>query len=161
MGRFARFPATGERRPNLEGIVDASPSSEEILDICSRGRTDGFRSIAMPNYDYFCQKCKATFEVFQSMKDEPFAVCPESACLKAKWGKGRVERQLGTGAGLLFKGSGFYITDYRSENYKTAAKKESGAAEPAKKSGGGDAPAKSTTPASPPASKPAATANPS
>jgi putative FmdB family regulatory protein len=81
----------------------------------------------MPNYDYFCEKCKKTFEFFQSMKDEPFKVCPKEACLKKTWGKGKVQRQLGTGAGLIFKGSGFYITDYRSESYKSAAKSDSAA----------------------------------
>ena len=64
-------------------------------------------------------------EISQSMKDEPFKTCPESACRMKKWGKGKVRRQIGTGAGLIFKGSGFYITDYRSEGYKQEAKKDS------------------------------------
>jgi len=81
---------------------------------------------AMPTYEYFCEKCQKSFDAFQSMKDDPYSVCPEGLCLQEQWGKGEVKRQLGTGAGLLFKGSGFYITDYRSENYKSAAKKESG-----------------------------------
>ncbi len=78
----------------------------------------------MPTYEYYCTKCKGTFEFFQSMKDTAVEICPEKACLRAKWGKGKVKRQLGTGAGLIFKGSGFYITDYRSEGYKEAAKKD-------------------------------------
>ena len=78
----------------------------------------------MPTYDYLCEKCKKGFELFQSMKDMPIDVCPEALCRQRTWGKGRVKRQLGTGAGLIFKGSGFYITDYRSEGYKEAAKKE-------------------------------------
>jgi putative FmdB family regulatory protein len=105
----------------------------------------------MPTYEYQCEKCKKTFEVFQSMKDEPLKVCREDLCRMKKWGKGRVKRLLGTGAGLIFKGSGFYITDYRSEGYKQAAKKESGT--PEKKS---DAAAKSsgdTKPATKPAAK--------
>ena len=53
-----------------------------------------------------------------------------------KWGKGKVKRAIGAGAGLIFKGSGFYITDYRSENYKQAAKKESGGGGESKSSGG-------------------------
>ena len=61
------------------------------------------------------------------MKDNAFTVCPESHCRMKSWGKGKVRRLLGTGAGLIFKGSGFYITDYRSEGYKQAAKKEGGA----------------------------------
>jgi len=80
----------------------------------------------MPTYEYYCEKCQSNFDVFQSMKDDPFETCPQAQCLKAEWGQGKVKRQLGTGAGLIFKGSGFYITDYRSESYKDAAKKESG-----------------------------------
>ena len=78
----------------------------------------------MPTYDYSCQKCGRNFEVFQSMRDEPFRECPKNLCRLPKWGHGKVKRLLGTGAGLIFKGSGFYITDYRSDSYKEAAKKE-------------------------------------
>ena len=80
----------------------------------------------MPTYQYECAKCGKEFEVFQSMKDAALEVCPADLCGQKRWGRGRVRRQLGAGAGLIFKGSGFYITDYRSENYKSAAKKESG-----------------------------------
>ena len=90
----------------------------------------------MPTYEYQCEKCNQTFEVFQSMKDETFTVCPEKACRLEAWGQGKVKRLLGTGAGLIFKGSGFYTTDYRSSNYKESAKKESG---PAKEKEGGPA----------------------
>ena len=79
----------------------------------------------MPTYEYECAKCGKTFDVFQSMKDEPLKTCPDKKC------KGRVKRLLGTGAGLIFKGSGFYITDYRSEGYKQAAKKDAPASAPA------------------------------
>ncbi len=66
------------------------------------------------------------------MKDEPLKTCPQSACCKKPWGKGKVKRQIGTGAGLIFKGSGFYITDYRSDSYKSGAKSDSaGASAPA------------------------------
>jgi putative FmdB family regulatory protein len=82
----------------------------------------------MPTYEYKCDKCKKTFDAFQSMKDDAFASCPKELCRQKSWGKGKVRRLLGTGAGLIFKGSGFYITDYRSEGYKSAAKSESGAA---------------------------------
>ena len=78
----------------------------------------------MPTYEYSCQKCGQNFEVFQSMRDEPFRECPKNLCRLPKWGHGKVKRLLGTGAGLIFKGSGFYITDYRSDSYKEAAKKE-------------------------------------
>jgi putative FmdB family regulatory protein len=78
----------------------------------------------MPTYEYECEKCRKTFEIFQSMKDAALTICPEDKCRMRKWGKGKVRRLLGTGAGLIFKGSGFYITDYRSEGYKQAAKKE-------------------------------------
>ena len=80
----------------------------------------------MPTYEYHCLKCDKNFEVFQSMKDEAFKTCPEAQCQMSPWGHGEVKRLLGTGAGLIFKGSGFYITDYRSEGYKQAAKKEGG-----------------------------------
>lgn len=73
----------------------------------------------MPTYQYQCSACKHAFEELQSMKEEPLTKCPK--CKKKK-----LERLLGTGAGLLFKGSGFYITDYRSESYKSAAKADSG-----------------------------------
>ena len=59
------------------------------------------------------------------MRDEPFRECPRELCRLPKWGHGKVKRLLGTGAGLIFKGSGFYTTDYRSDSYKQAAKKES------------------------------------
>src|SRR6185436_6570337 len=96
----------------------------------------------MPTYDYSCQKCGQTFEAFQSMRDEPFRECPKDLCRLPKWGHGKVKRLVGTGAGLIFKGSGFYITDYRSNSYKEAAKKET----PAASSGGEKAkPAKETS----------------
>lgn len=78
----------------------------------------------MPTYDYHCQKCDGHFEFVQSMKDKPLDICPKDKCLQRRWGKGRVKRALGTGAGLIFKGTGFYTTDYRSEGYKSAAKKD-------------------------------------
>lgn len=71
----------------------------------------------MPTYEYKCKKCGLTFDVFQSMTDEPVKTCP--TC------KGDVERLIGAGAGLIFKGSGFYITDYRSDSYSKAAKADS------------------------------------
>src|ERR1700747_3207586 len=91
----------------------------------------------MPTYEYLCEKCGQTFEVFQSMKDEPLKICSKELCRQDLWGQGTVKRLLGTGAGLLFKGSGFYITDYRSSGYKESAKKEagSGPGDGAKKSG--------------------------
>ncbi|MDQ6624479.1 MAG: zinc ribbon domain-containing protein [Verrucomicrobiota bacterium] len=82
----------------------------------------------MPTYEYHCEKCRKNFDVFQSMRDEAFQECPKEHCQMKKWGHGKVKRLLGTGAGLIFKGSGFYITDYRSEKYKEAAKKDAPAA---------------------------------
>lgn len=89
----------------------------------------------MPTYHYVCSKCGHEFEYFQSMKDEALVTCPKDRCGRKPWGKGRVQRQLSGGAGLIFKGSGFYITDYRSEGYKAAAKKESGDSAPKKDTG--------------------------
>ncbi len=86
----------------------------------------------MPTYEYHCAKCDQNFEAFQSMRDEPFRECPKQLCRLSKWGHGKVKRLLGTGAGIIFKGPGFYITDYRSNAYKEAAKKEAPA--PADKS---------------------------
>ena len=62
------------------------------------------------------------------MRDEPLRECPKELCRKKKWGHGKVKRLLGTGAGLIFKGSGFYITDYRSNSYKEGAKNDAPAA---------------------------------
>jgi len=74
----------------------------------------------MPTYEYRCDNCRHLFEKFQSIKAAPLRKCP--AC-----GKLKLKRLLGTGVGVIFKGSGFYETDYRSENYKQAAKKETDA----------------------------------
>lgn len=89
----------------------------------------------MPTYEYVCAKCGHEFETFQSIADKPLAFCPEDVCAQKKWGRGRVKKKISAGAGLIFKGSGFYITDYRSEGYKQAAKKESESVKPA---AGGD-----------------------
>jgi putative FmdB family regulatory protein len=75
----------------------------------------------MPTYEYECAKCKKSFEIVQSMKDDALTVCPKDKCRMKTWGKGKVKRAIGAGAGLIFKGSGFYITDYRSEGYKKKA----------------------------------------
>ena len=74
----------------------------------------------MPTYEYECKKCGNRFELFQSMKDSPRKRC--SVC------RGSLPRLISGGAGLLFKGSGFYTTDYRSEGYRKAAKKETDSA---------------------------------
>ena len=99
----------------------------------------------MPTYEYECEKCGKSFEAFQSMRDEPFRECPKELCRQKKWGHGRVKRLVGTGAGLIFKGSGFYTTDYRSNSYKEAAKKEA----PATASSDKSTDAKETTPKTP------------
>ncbi len=70
----------------------------------------------MPTYDYECEKCGHTFEFFQSITAEPLQQCPEC--------QGKVKRLIGTGAGIIFKGSGFYQTDYRSDSYQSQAKKD-------------------------------------
>jgi putative FmdB family regulatory protein len=79
----------------------------------------------MPNYDYECQKCGSRFEVFQSMNDAKLTDCRDTSC------GGAVKRLLGTGGGILFKGTGFYQTDYRSPSYQAAAKEENGGAKSA------------------------------
>ncbi|HEY6071288.1 MAG TPA: FmdB family zinc ribbon protein [Chthoniobacterales bacterium] len=82
----------------------------------------------MPTYEYSCEKCGGAFELVQSMRDTPLHECPKDLCRQKKWGHGKVRRLIGTGAGLIFKGSGFYITDYRSDSYREAAKKDAPAA---------------------------------
>lgn len=84
----------------------------------------------MPTYEYICSKCGHEFEKFQPIADKALAICPEDRCARKKWGRGSVKRKIGGGAGLIFKGSGFYITDYRSEGYKQAAKKDSESTKP-------------------------------
>jgi putative FmdB family regulatory protein len=72
----------------------------------------------MPTYEYRCPECGTDFEKFQRMSEEPRAECP--AC------GSQAQRRLSAGAGLLFKGNGFYITDYRGDSYKKAAKADAG-----------------------------------
>ena len=68
----------------------------------------------MPTYDYVCEACEHAFELFQSIKEDAKKKCP-------KCGKLKLRRLIGPGAAIVFKGSGFYKTDYRSESYKKAA----------------------------------------
>jgi putative FmdB family regulatory protein len=77
----------------------------------------------MPTYDYRCAACGHELEVFQSITESPKRKCP--ACKKRK-----LERRIGGGAAFLFKGSGFYVTDYRSDSYKKAADAEKGSPAP-------------------------------
>ncbi len=87
----------------------------------------------MPTYDYECTKCGHIFEKYQSITAAAIKKCPECA--------GHVRRLIGAGAALIFKGSGFYATDYRSSEYKVSAKKDKPSAEPPAK----EAAAKSET----------------
>ena len=114
-------------------------------------------AIPMPTYEYHCTKCGQDFEAVQSMKDPHFEVCPKALCRQEAWGEGKVKRQMGAGAGLIFKGSGFYITDYRSDKYKESAKKDAGnAPAPAAPAAGGEAAKPKTESPAAPAPKPAA-----
>jgi len=72
----------------------------------------------MPTYEYRCKKCGDRFERFQSIKAAPLTACEKCG--------GVVERVISAGGGLIFRGSGFYATDYRSESYKSAAKRDGG-----------------------------------
>jgi putative FmdB family regulatory protein len=76
----------------------------------------------MPTYEYECRRCAHTFEVFQTMTDAPLRKCPECG--------GRVRRLIGAGAGIIFKGSGFHATDYRSPSYTRGAKAETPGTKP-------------------------------
>jgi putative FmdB family regulatory protein len=73
----------------------------------------------MPTYEYECEKCGLVFEEFQSITADPLTKCKKEGC------DGKVRRLFSPGAGFLFKGNGFYVTDYRSESYKKGAKAES------------------------------------
>src|SRR5437870_10015814 len=118
----------------------------------------------MPTYEYVCEKCGHEFEQIQPMSAKPLTVCAEDKCAQKRWGKGKVKRVISGGAGLLFKGSGFYITDYRSEGYKEAAKKDQPAstttADSKSKSGTGGADTKAATPATTNTSPPKAETKP-
>jgi len=82
----------------------------------------------MPTYDYRCSACEHEFELFQSMSAPVKRTCPQC-------GKKALERLIGTGGAVLFKGSGFYQTDYRTDSYKKGAEKEQKAAKPASEKG--------------------------
>jgi putative FmdB family regulatory protein len=71
----------------------------------------------MPNYDYECPDCKKQFEIFQNISAERISICPEC-------GKSNFKRLIGSGAGIIFKGSGFYCTDYRSKSYEQDKQKD-------------------------------------
>ena len=93
----------------------------------------------MPTYEYQCKSCSYEFEEFQSMKDEPLKKCPEC-------GKNKLVRLIGTGAGIIFKGSGFYETDYkRSSASKSSAAGETKASDTKKESTGGSSSEKKTS----------------
>lgn len=112
---------------------------------------------SMPTYEYHCDACGHKFERFQSITAAPVKQCP--ACKKNK-----ARRLIGTGAGLIFKGSGFYITDYRSEGYKEKAKAETGGgtaeSKPAESGGTGAATAAESKPAAKAEPAPAAKSEP-
>ena len=95
----------------------------------------------MPTYEYQCPQCGHKFEEFQSIKAAPLKKCPNC-------GGNKVQRMIGCGAGLIFKGSGFYCTDYRSDGYQKAAKKDNGST-PAKPSDKKESSAAETKPATP------------
>jgi len=80
----------------------------------------------MPTYEYICGNCGYEFEEFQSITAKPLRTCPEC-------GKKKLKRLIGTGAGIIFKGSGFYQTDYRSESYKKGAESEKKSSDDKKK----------------------------
>lgn len=101
----------------------------------------------MPTYDYECDSCGKALEIFQRMTEDPLRECP--AC-----GQQTFRRLFGTGAAIMFKGSGFYQTDYRSPAYKSAAEKESKDSKPAADSGDKSKPASSGGDANSAAAKP-------
>jgi len=110
----------------------------------------------MPTYEYDCITCGRRFDFVQSMNDPRLTTCPEQICDK----KGEVKRRLGKGAGIIFKGSGFYETDYRSESYKEAAKKDKEPTAPAASESSKPAADASTSSTSPPPAPAAGPAQP-
>jgi len=100
----------------------------------------------MPTYDYRCKACSHNWEEWQSITAPATKKCPEC-------GKAKAERIIGPGAGLLFRGSGFYITDYRSDSYKKAAKADSKSPETAKSIGAESSKKSESKPSSKPAAK--------
>lgn len=84
--------------------------------------TETGQHTSMPTYEYKCTECGHRSEAFQSIRAAPLQECSECG--------GKLKRLIGTGAGFIFKGSGFYTTDYRSESYQAAAKKDATAAKP-------------------------------
>lgn len=104
----------------------------------------------MPTYEYACDLCSHTLEAFQSITAAPLRKCP-------KCGKSKLRRLIGTGGGVIFKGSGFYQTDYRSESYKKKAEADAPKSDKPEKAGSGNAkPAKTPKPST---SKPAPAAD--
>lgn len=79
----------------------------------------------MALYDYKCNTCGKTFEYRQSMKDDALALCPESICECDEKGKGQVQRVISSNVGLVFKGSGFYLTDYKNNNSDNSSNEKS------------------------------------
>lgn len=108
----------------------------------------------MPTYDYVCDACGHEFEAFESIKADPQTDCP--ACSQPK-----LRRKIGPGAAILFKGSGFYQTDYRSDSYKKAAKADSSSNGSSSSSGGGGDSSKSSAAASSPSSSSGGGSSPS
>jgi putative FmdB family regulatory protein len=100
----------------------------------------------MPTYEYLCDACEHRFELFQSITDKTKRKCP--LC-----GRRRLRRLIGPGAAIVFKGSGFYKTDYRSESYKKAAAAESGAGSSSGSDGSGDGKPAAKKPEAPAAGK--------
>jgi len=97
----------------------------------------------MPTYDYKCENCGYDFERFQSITARPICRCP-------RCGQRELKRLIGSGSGLIFKGSGFYETDYRSESYKKAQNREKGVAD----TGAGEKKTATKTKTQSPAKKP-------
>jgi putative FmdB family regulatory protein len=117
--------------------VARSPLQTDHWALSNGQRTTDNGHPAMPTYDYVCDACEHKFEQFQSMKDDALTTCPK--CKKKK-----LRRLFGTGGAVVFKGSGFYQTDYRSDAYKKSAAADkppssgdSGGSSASKSDGGG------------------------
>jgi putative FmdB family regulatory protein len=134
------------------GVANPQIRDKPRFPLLAKAQGNGLNVECMPTYQYVCAKCDQQFEVFQAITEPALSVCPKDKCRQKRWGRGRVRRLLSGGAGFLFKGSGFYVTDYRSEGYRQAAKKETETASPKKEAsnaGKADTPKTEAKPAKP------------
>jgi putative FmdB family regulatory protein len=120
-------PTHRARVPGQQACFGGFPASSQAIFLTPAALTS-IKIGVMPTYEYVCEKCGHQFEKVQPISAKSLSVCPEDLCAQKRWGKGKVRRAISGGAGVIFKGTGFYITDYRSDKYKEAARKDASSA---------------------------------